>query len=92
MLSVEIGRSMTRIVEMDYQAKKPKVYKCVEVETPEGAVRDGYLDPAKRERLKDAVKSALKTNKIRTKRVLFTIFSGKIISREIVLQIGRAHV
>lgn len=91
MLSVEIGRSMTRIVEMDYQAKKPKVYKCVEVETPEGAVRDGYLDPAKRDRLKDAVKSALKTNKIRTKRVLFTIFSGKIISREIVLPGVKEH-
>lgn len=91
MLSVEIGRSMTRIVEMDYQAKKPKVYKCVEVETPEGAVRDGYLDPAKRERLKDAVKSALKTNKIRTKRVLFTIFSGKIISREIMLPGVKEH-
>ena len=91
MLSIEIGCSATRIVEMDYQAKKPKVYKCVEVPTPEGAVRDGYLEPAKREQLREAVRSALKTNKIRTKRVLFTIFSGKIISREIVLPGVKEH-
>ena len=91
MLSVEIGCSTTRIVEMDYQAKKPKVYKCVELKTPEGAVRDGYLNPDKRERLKDAVKTALKENKIRTKRVLFTVFSGKIITREIVLPGVKTH-
>ena len=55
MLSIEIGCSATRIVEMDYQAKKPKVYKCVEVPTPEGAVRDGYLEPAKREQLREEI-------------------------------------
>ena len=43
-LSVEIGMSNTRIVEMDYQTKKPRVYRCIEVPTPQGAVRDGYLD------------------------------------------------
>lgn len=91
MLSIEVGCSSTKIVEMDYQSKKPKVYRCVELKTPEGAVRDGYLNPVKMESLKDAVREALKANKIRTKRVLFTIFSGKIISREIVLPGVKAH-
>lgn len=91
MLSVEIGCSTTRIVEMDYQAKKPKVYKCVELKTPEGAVSDGYLNSAKQENLKEAIKVALKENKIRTKRILFTIFSGKIITREIVLPGVKVH-
>lgn len=91
MLSVEIGCSTTRIVEMDYQAKKPKVYKCVELKTPEGAVRDGYLNPGRRESLKDAVRAVLKENKIRTKRVLFTVFSGKIITREIILPGVKVH-
>lgn len=91
LLSVEIGCSTTRIVEMDYQAKKPKVYKCVELKTPEGAVSDGYLNPQKTESLKEAVKAALKENKIRTKRVLFTIFSGKIITREIILPGVKVH-
>ena len=66
MLSVEIGCSTTRIVEMDYQAKKPKVYRCVELKTPEGAVSDGYLNSAKQENLKEAIKVTLKENKIRT--------------------------
>ena len=76
---------------MDYQAKKPKVYKCVELKTPEGAVSDGYLNPAKRESLKDAIKAVLKENRIRTKRVLFTVFSGKIITREIILPGVKVH-
>ena len=91
LLSVEIGISTTRIVEMDYQAKKPKVYKCVELKTPEGAVSDGSLNPAKRESLKDAIKAVLKENRIRTKRVLFTVFSGKIITREIILPGVKVH-
>ncbi len=91
LLCVEIGCSTTRIVEMDYQAKKPKVYKCVELKTPEGAVSDGYLNPDKAENLKEAVKTVLKENKIRTKRVLFTIFSGKIITREIILPGVKVH-
>lgn len=91
MLSIEVGCSATKIVEMDYQSKKPKVYKCVEVKTPEDAVKDGYLNPVKMESLRDAVKEALKTNKIRTKRVLFTVFSGKIITREIVLPGVKTH-
>lgn len=90
-LSIEIGCSTTTIVEMDYQAKKPKVYKCVELKTSEGAVSDGYLNPNRRENLKEAIKTTLKENKIRTKRVLFTIFSGKIITREIVLPGVKVH-
>lgn len=91
LLSIEIGCSTTTIVEMDYQAKKPKVYRCVELKTPEGAVSDGFLNPDKEENLKEAIKSCLKENKIRTKRVLFTIFSGKIITREIVLPGVKVH-
>lgn len=85
MLSIEVGRSTTKIAEMDFQARKPKIYKCVELKTPEGAVKDGYLVSERMEALRDAIRETLKTNKIRTKRVLFTVFSGKIITREIVL-------
>ena len=37
-LSIEIGNSFTKICEMDYKVKKPKVYKVLTVETPEGIV------------------------------------------------------
>ena len=90
-LSIEIGSAYTKIVEMDYQSKKPKVYRCLEIKTPEGAVSDGYLDEEKLPALQEAIKEVLKTNKIRTKRVLFTVFSGRIINREIVLPGVKPH-
>lgn len=91
MLSIEVGSSVTKVVVMDYQSKKPKVHKCVEFHTPEGAVRDGYLNPEKIGVLKDVLKENFKANKIRVKKVLFTVFSGKIISREIVLPGVKQH-
>lgn len=90
-LCMEIGVSNTKIVEMDYQAKKPKVYRCLEVATPAGAVHDGYLDEEKLPLLQTAIKEVLTANKIRTKRVLFTVFSGKIINREILLPGVKPH-
>lgn len=90
-LSIEVGFSTTKIVEMDHQKKKPKVYRCVDTKTPEGAIRDGYLNPDKMEVLKEQIRDALRENKIRTKRVIFTVFSTKIISREIMVSAVKEH-
>lgn len=90
-LSIEVGHSTTKIVEMDYQSKKPKVYKCIEMDTPAGAVDDGYLRASAREELADAIRDTLKANKVHTKRVLFTVFSTKIITREVVLPAIKVH-
>lgn len=90
-LSVEIGVANTRIVEMDYQAKKPRVYRCVEVPTPAGAVSDGYLNMEMLSELASTIKEGLTANKIKTKKILFTVFSGKIISREIVIPGVKVH-
>ena len=91
MLSIEVGHSTTKIVEMDYQSKKPKIYKCLEMDTPAGAVDDGYLRATAREELADAIRATLKANKVHTKRVLFTVFSTKIITREVVLPAVKVH-
>lgn len=84
-LCIEIGYTTTKICEMDDKAKNPKVYKCMEVATPLGAVSDGYLRGSMLENLKDAMKDVLAENKVRTKKVIFTIFSSKIITREVVI-------
>jgi Tfp pilus assembly PilM family ATPase len=91
LLSIDIGCTNIKIVEMDYKAKKPKVYSCVEIPTPTGAVHDGCVDEAHFEAVVDVIRDALKANKLRTKRVLFTVFSSKIITREIVLPGVKAH-
>lgn len=90
-LSIEIGVSTIRVVEMDFQTKKPKIYKCADAKTPEGAVKDGYLEPTKMEALRSTISGILKENKMRAKRVLFTVFSGKIISREITVPVLKEH-
>lgn len=55
------------------------------------AIRDGYLNPEKMEALKEQIRDALRDNKIRTRRVIFTIFSTKIISREITVASVKEH-
>jgi type IV pilus assembly protein PilM len=91
LLSIDIGVMTTKVVEMDSQARKPKIYKCAEFPTPQGAVVDGYVVLDKLEPLRESIKTGLKANKIRCKNVLFTVFSGKIITREVVLPGVKEH-
>lgn len=80
-LSIEISNSFTKICESDYKVKKPKVYKVLTVETPEGVVVDGMLQPT--QEYADHLVNALGTNGIHTKRVIFTISSTRVASREV---------
>lgn len=80
-LSIEIGNSFTKICEIDYKMKKPKVYKVLTVETPEGVVVDGMLQPT--QEYADHLVNALGTNGIHTRRVIFTISSTRVASREV---------
>ena len=80
-LSIEIGNSFTKICEIDYKVKKPKVYKVLTVETPEGIVVDGMLQPT--QDYADQLVNALGANSIRTKKVIFTISSTRVASREV---------
>ena len=80
-LSIEIGNSFTKICEIDYKVKKPKVYKVLTVETQEGIVVDGMLQPT--QEYADHLVNALGTNGIRTRKVIFTISSTRVASREV---------
>ena len=80
-LSIEIGNSFTKICEIDYKVKKPKVYKVLTVETPEGVVVDGMLQPT--QEYADHLGNALGTTGIHTRRVIFTISSTRVASREV---------
>ena len=84
-LCVEIGYATTKICEMDYKSKNPKIYHCIEIPTVQGAVEDGYLVEEKLDGLKNAIQAALLDRKIKTKKVVFSIFSSKIITREVIL-------
>ncbi|MCH5274831.1 MAG: pilus assembly protein PilM [Lachnospiraceae bacterium] len=82
-LSVEIGISLTRICEMDYRMKNPKVYKYVSIPTPERAVEDGFLTG--NAEFAASVRRVLSENKIKTKQAVFSVTSSKIATREVML-------
>ena len=80
-LSIEIGFATTRIVEVDYLKKNPKVYNCVIFDTPEGMLEDGFIRD--KSQMAQLINSEIAKAKIETKDIVFTIYSNKIISREV---------
>ncbi len=84
-LCIEIGYATTRMVEIDYKVRNPKVYSCLEIETPKEAVLDGYIMRDRLEELKELFLNRLEENMIKTRNVVFSIYSSKIITREVML-------
>ena len=82
-LTIELGHSVIKLCEMDYKVKKPKIYQCQEAITPLGAVNDGYIADNKMKDLAYAIKETIARNGIKTKKVIFTVASAKIINREV---------
>lgn len=84
-LCIEIGYATTRLVEMDYKVKNPVLYQCIEVETPKDAVLDGYIARDRIEEVRDVILNKLEENMIKTKNIVFSVYSSKIITREVLL-------
>lgn len=84
-LCIEIGYLTTKICEIDYKIKNPKIYQCIEIDTPDGIVSDGYLMRDRLEDLKEQILAKLAEKEIKTKKVIFSVYSSKIITREVTL-------
>ena len=82
-LSIEVGSKFTRIIEVDYKTKTPKVYHALTIDTPEGVSNDGVLNITSE--FVKKVKDKLAKNGIKSKKAIFTIASTKIASREILI-------
>ena len=80
-LSIEIGNSITRVCEMDYKVKNPKVYKYFSFATPKGVLEDGFVHESPEFVI--ALKGGMHENKIKTKQAIFTVTSTKIVTREV---------
>lgn len=86
-LSIAIGAECTRVCEISYKKnyknKSIRVYRSLTFDTPVNLVEDGYIrDKAAYGEL---LKSKLKTGKFKSDKVIFTINSGKIANREIII-------
>ncbi len=82
-LSVEIGASLIRLCEVDRKEKNPKVYKWASIQTPEGAVADDAVVVT--EELVNAIKDVLREKHMSAKKMIFTMNSTKIASRDVVI-------
>ena len=80
-LSIEVGYSFTKVCELDYQSKKPKIYNSFVLPTPDDILADGMLTVD--EGFVAAFKEKLAEKKIKTKTAVFTISSSKIATREV---------
>ena len=82
-LSIQVGYSLTKVCEMDYQSKKPKMYHCFNVPTPDGVLNDGVITV--RDDLIIRIVQGIYENHIKTRDVVFNVSSTKIASREILI-------
>lgn len=82
-LSIEIGVDVTHVLEMDYRVKNPKVYRGFSFQTPVGVI--GEAGVRKSEEFRTALHKLLDANKIKTRKTLFVVNSGKIASREVLI-------
>lgn len=82
-LSIEVGNSLTKVVETDFRSKTPKVYKYFSIPTPEEVFDDGYISDSAEFAI--TLKKALADNKIKTKQAVCTITCSKIANREVLL-------
>ena len=88
-ISIEIGYSLTRVCEVDYKAKSHRVYRRFTMPTPQGVINDGMLK-ASPEYI-EAFKKELAGSKMTAKQVMFTIASGKIASREVMVPLVKEN-
>lgn len=80
-LCIEVGLTKTKLCETNYLKKHTKLYHCAILDTPENTIEDAYVRDRKlfAEFLSDEIQKA----GIKTKHVVFTLVSNKIISREV---------
>ncbi len=82
-LGIEIGQNLTRVVEIDYKAKKPKVYNIFNFPTPQDMMRDGVIENPSM--FRTTLLGKLKEKRISTNKVIFVMNSARIASREVEL-------
>ena len=87
-LGIELENGITRVVEMEFKAKTPKVYHAMTIPSPMDLVsEDGIVRES--EEFRTAFRDVLKRLKISSDRVAFSISSSRIINREIVIPMVR---
>ena len=72
-LGIEIGQNLTRVVEIDYKTKNPKVHSMFSFPTPPEMIDDGVVHADSI--FRSMLYSKIKEKKINTNKVVFTLNS-----------------
>lgn len=80
-LGIEIGQNLTRVVEIDYKAKNPKIYNMFCFATPPEMITDAGVEV--NSIFKAMLQSKLKEYRISTNKAIFVLNSARIANREI---------
>ncbi len=82
-LSIQTGIWWTKVALMEYGVKHPRVFDVFTFRTPDNAVEDGYI--RERESLANQLRAELSKRKISERKVIFSINSAKVVSREVMV-------
>jgi len=80
-VSIEIGLTQTRMLEIDMGKKTQSVKKAVIFDTPENTIEDGYIRETSE--FAGRMSMQMQTADIKSRDIIFTVSSNKVISREV---------
>jgi type IV pilus assembly protein PilN len=80
-IAIDIGNHQIKIAELERTRNQAKVIHFAMVPTPKNCLNDGLI--VNKEEISNIIKSALKTSRMKSKEVIFTLASSKIITREV---------
>ena len=80
-LSIEIARHLTEIAELDQKSRNPRVYQNFVISTPKYVFDEGML--VEYDDFADDVRNLIDSRKIKTKKVIFSVSSSRIATREV---------
>ena len=78
-LSIEIGQGLTRVAEVDYKVKNPKIYNSLSLTTPPDMSNDGNVTV--NDVFVSQLSNALRNHSISTKKVVFVMNSTRVANR-----------
>lgn len=82
-VSIAINDSFINVCEVGFKGDVLKVYKSLEIKTPEFSFEDGIIKDFAA--IVKALNDSFKENNITNKRVVFSVSSSKILSKEVVI-------
>lgn len=80
-VTIEIGLTQTRMLELNMGKKVQHVKKAVIIDTPENTMEDGYIRETTE--LAERMSAQMQAAGIKTRDIIFTVSSNKVISREV---------